>query len=69
MQPSTIRLPASLTVLDETADIEVLVYYVQYEDGEVDVLHVELDDDDVTNFFTTDQIVALEDRIKEGVDE
>lgn len=70
MTQGTIQIPLTVTLAGEIEiDSEVTVYYTQYEDGEVDIDDIELETANIKDLFSSEQLLSLEDLIKEGYGE
>lgn len=67
MTQGTIQIPLTVTLAGEIEiDSEVTVYYTKYEDGEVDIDDIELETANIKDLFSSEQLLSLEDLIKEG---
>ena len=70
MTQGSIQIPLTVTLAGEIEiDSEVTVYYTQYEDGEVDIDDIELETANIKDLFSSEQLLSLEDLIKEGCGE
>lgn len=67
MTQGSIQIPLTVMLAGEIEiDSEVTVYYTQYEDGEVDIDDIELETANIKDLFSSEQLLSLEDLIKEG---